>query len=380
MGYNLRETIKDGAMIYCPLCGEKPDYLSDAIGECPACAVKNASPSEQNLRYHESSRRPFGLPFPVPDNADGISCRLCGSECTIAEGQRGFCGIRENRGGKIFHAAGSPLTGIYDWYFDPLPTNCVADWVCPGGTGAGYPTFAYRDGPEYGYKNLAVFMGSCSFNCLFCQNSSYKALSQQRRPAHTADHLPSLVGDDTACICFFGGDPSTQMPFVIRASEKSRERKKGSILRICLETNGCMNIPLLRRAMDLIVDSGGCIKFDLKAYSENLFRKLTGQKRAASFKAFEAACAFIEKRPEPPPVVASTLLVPGYVDHGEVAKIARFIASLDAQIPYSLLGFYPRHMMKDLPRTTRQAASDAQRATLDAGLANVRIGNVHLLW
>lgn len=363
----------------CGVCHADSCAIASEPGVCLRCIrekPREAVPIA--LEVHARCRAASGLPATPPKDPAGVPCNLCVNECRIPAGAAGYCGVRRNVGGKL--AGASSAMGNLSWYHDPLPTNCVADWVCPGGTGAGYPTFAYRDGPEYGYKNLAVFMGSCSFNCLFCQNSSYKALSQQRRPAHTADHLPSLVGDDTACICFFGGDPSTQMPFVIRASEKSRERKKGSILRICLETNGCMNIPLLRRAMDLIVDSGGCIKFDLKAYSENLFRKLTGQKRAASFKAFEAACAFIEKRPEPPPVVASTLLVPGYVDHGEVAKIARFIASLDAQIPYSLLGFYPRHMMKDLPRTTRQAASDAQRAALDAGLANVRIGNVHLLW
>lgn len=367
-------------MIYCPACKKKPDYISDAIGECPECAAQNAAPAEQNVRAHESSRRPFDLPFPAPRNDSGVPCNLCGSECTIAEGERGFCGVRENRGGKIFHPAGSRLTGIYDCYFDPLPTNCVADWVCPGGTGAGYPRFAYRDGPEYGYKNLAVFMGSCSFNCLFCQNSSYKSLAQLRSPSHTPDHLSSLAGKDTACICFFGGDPSTQMPFVIAASEKAREKRKEAILRICLETNGCMNISLLRRAMDLIVLSGGCIKFDLKAGTENLFYKLTGQNKRASFRAFEAAAAYIGVRPDPPPVVASTLLVPGYVDHREVFKIAQFIASLDTHIPYSLLGFYPRHMMKDLPKTTRKAARDAQKAARDAGLTNVRIGNIHLLW
>ncbi|MEE8618654.1 MAG: hypothetical protein V3S84_00830 [Dehalococcoidales bacterium] len=46
----------------------------------------------------------------------------------------------------------------------------MADWVCPAGTGAGYPDFAYRAGVEYGYKNLAVFYHACSFDCLFYQN------------------------------------------------------------------------------------------------------------------------------------------------------------------------------------------------------------------
>jgi len=60
------------------------------------------------------------------------------------------------------------------WYHDPLPTNCVGDWVCAGGTGAGYPEYAYSSGPECGYKNLAVFFNACSFNCLYCQNWHFR--------------------------------------------------------------------------------------------------------------------------------------------------------------------------------------------------------------
>lgn len=42
--------------------------------------------------------------------------------------------------------------GYYSWYNDPLPTNCVVDWICPGGTGCGYPEFVHRPGTEYGKK------------------------------------------------------------------------------------------------------------------------------------------------------------------------------------------------------------------------------------
>lgn len=367
-------------MPICPVCEKTAHHFSDAIGECPECAILNDAPTDANREAHEKSRSPYGLPFPVPRAPSGAECKLCGSACTIAAGERGFCGIRENREGRIVQRTKSPTTGVYEWYFDPLPTNCVADWVCPGGTGAGYPRYSHCEGPEYGFKNLAVFLGSCSFNCLFCQNSSYKSLSQTLRSSHPTGHLSTLVAKDTACICFFGGDPSTQMPFVIRASEEAREKRSGDILRVCLETNGCMNLSLLRRLMVHIVSSGGCIKFDLKAYSDNLFRKLTGQKKNASFRAFEEAAGFINHRPDPPPVVASTLLVPGYVGHRQVSHIARFIASLDSNIPYSLLAFYPRHMMRDIPKTKREAALNAQKAAHDAGLVNVRVGNVHLLW
>jgi pyruvate formate lyase activating enzyme len=78
-------------------------------------------------------------------------------------------------------------------------------------------------------------------------------------------------------------------------------------------------------------------------------------------------------------VVASTLLVPGYIDAREVKQLASFIASLNPNIPYSLLGFHPHFYMHDLPRTSVRHAEEAGRAAREAGLVNVHIGNRHLL-
>jgi len=77
--------------------------------------------------------------------------------------------------------------------------------------------------------------------------------------------------------------------------------------------------------------------------------------------------------------VASTLLIPGYVDAREVAAIAAFIARLDPAIPYALLGFHPDFLMNDLPCTSRAQAERCREAALAAGLKRVRIGNTHIL-
>ena len=91
------------------------------------------------------------------------------------------------------------------------------------------------------------------------------------------------------------------------------------------------------------------------------------------------AAARIDERPDVPLVVASTLLVPGYVDASEVGRIARFIADIDPAIPYSLLAFAPQFMMPDLPRTSFRHARAAASAAREAGLERVRIANRHLL-
>ena len=78
-------------------------------------------------------------------------------------------------------------------------------------------------------------------------------------------------------------------------------------------------------------------------------------------------------------LIASTLLIPGYVDIYEVQQLAEFIAGLSPLIPYSLLAFHPQFYMDDLPTTSRSHAQKAKQVAEKAGLKNVRIGNIHLL-
>ncbi len=129
----------------------------------------------------------------------------------------------------------------------------------------------------------------------------------------------------------------------------------------------------------LALESGGCIKFDLKAWDDNLHVTLTGVTNARTLENFARVGKDINARPVPPLLIASTLLVPGYIDEDEIRGIARFIASINRDIPYSLLGFHPHFYMSDLPRTSRVLAQRCLAVAEEEGLSNVRIGNVGLL-
>lgn len=363
----------------CTVCGTRKQNIAAVLAVCADCLRDRPDQVAHIDRARKRVRTQLGLPEQPPRDPQGPVCRLCVNECRPAPGQLGYCGLRINREGKLVHLAGTARQGVVSWYYDPLPTNCVADWVCAGGTGAGYPQFAYRDGPERGWQNLAVFLGACSYDCLFCQNRSFQEMAARRAPRASARELAAAVRPDTACICFFGGDPTPQLPYTIAVSEMVRAAHPERILRICWETNGTMHPKLLGRIVRTAVETGGCVKFDLKAWNKHLHLALTGVSNSRTLANLERAAAYIPCRPDPPPVVASTLLVPGYVDHREVATLARFIARLDPDLPYTLLAFYPRHLLRDLPTTSRQQAEDCRQAALDAGLTRVRLGNVHLL-
>jgi pyruvate formate lyase activating enzyme len=213
--------------------------------------------------------------------------------------------------------------------------------------------------------------------CLFCQNWHYRLGPSEG--GVTPHQLASAVDEKTACICYFGGDPSSQAVHAIRASEISLEQSQGRILRICIETNGRWDPRLLSRAARLSFQSGGCIKFDLKAWTPEVHYALTGFGPDLTRKNFASLMPMYRNRPEPPFLIGCTLLVPGYVDEQEVGSIARWLASLDATIPYNLLVFHPQFLTEDLPVTSRRQTTACLEAAKDAGLERVHVGNLHLL-
>lgn len=351
--------------------------VSKTLKLCRSCIVAGGGRAEAIVaEAHALTRRRFNLPEKPPRSSPGRQCALCQNACAMAPGEVGYCGLRSNSDGKI--VGGGPADGKLSYYYDPLPTNCVASWVCPAETGCGYPQYVFKRGPELGFNNLAVFYHACSFNCLFCQNWHFRHLTFKKEVL-TARELAMAVRPDTACICYFGGDPTPQIVHSIKSAQIALRENSGRILRVCWETNGSMDRSLLEAALKISLHSGGCIKFDIKAWNAKLHRALCGVGNARTLENFRFAAGLRKTRPEVPLVLASTLLVPGYIDEDEVGDIARFIVSIGRDIPYSLLAFHPQFFMDDLPVTSRHQAFRCKERAEREGLQNVRIGNIGLL-
>lgn len=334
----------------CEACGH--EHVARHLGVCLSCVRERpevALPIAQ--RAHGEYRARVGLPPAPPER--GVPCGVCHNECRIPPGETGYCGVHANHDGKLVSLSGLPDEAVVSWYYDTLPTNCVAGWACPN-----------REG-----KNLAVFYGACNRDCLFCQNAGYHDMTRLLRPVRGAEELASAVDEGTRCVCFFGGDPTPQVAHAIRASTLIGR----SDVRVCWETNGSMASRYLREVGRVSRESGGIVKFDLKAWDPALYEALCGVPPKGVYENLEELYGMGVN------LAASTLLVPGYVDAVEVESIAGFLASLDPGIPYSLLAFHPQHLMSDLQPTTRGHARRCLAVAREAGLENVRVGNRHLL-
>ena len=345
----------------CRLCGKRSSTISSFLNLCGKCIKE---------KFFEIKDYIFSIHPALKRKVTPISekhCNLCINQCNLEENSKSICGLRRIGGD-------NPNTeeAFLDYYYDPIPTNCVAEKFC-GASGCGYPEFSYTPSVEKGYKNLAVFFYGCSFNCLFCQNYIWRKIPERKV---TVEELIQAIDEKTSCVCFFGGDPSVQIDFTINFSYKVLKNKK-RILRICWETNGSFSSQFCEDILKILNLTGGTIKFDLKFFNENLNLALCGQTNKLTLKNFSFFAKNFSLR-KPPLLCASTLVIPGYVDEEEILNISRFISRFSKEIPYILLGFWPQFYFKDLPPTSKDLMYRLYKIAKKF-LKNVEIGNIHLL-
>lgn len=337
----------------CGICRRKGKGISSILGICLSCIRTTPEKVLPKTReVHKKIRKDHGLPPEPPHDSRGIQCSICANECKIGKGEKGYCGLRRNENGKLIQ----PRDGLLHTYYDPLPTNCCASWFCPGNKEIG--------------NNLAVFPFGCTFNCMFCQNYEHKFID---RAEHVNTNELVRRAEKAACICYFGGTPEPQLPFLLRATKKILENKQ---VRICWEWNGTGNPKYVRKAAEYSHVTDGVIKFDLKAYDRNLNIALAGRPNDRTLQNFRMIAENFQKKNL---LTATTLLVPDYIDTEEIEKLARFISDLNPDVPYSLLVFHPDYKMMDIPVTSRKMATECYK-TAKKYLNRVNIGNKHLLW
>lgn len=343
----------------CKLCGEEKE-ITEILGVCMDC-LRNI-PTE-TFPYmdlaHKRAREKFNLPEKPPRSQGGIQCKVCSNKCILADGEVGYCGIKKNSGGRLIPDTEYALAQLY---INPLPTNCCASWFCQGNKEQG--------------KNIAVFFYGCNLDCLFCQNPVHKEIDNA--PKITLDDFVSQVvnNKEIRCICFFGGSPEPQLPFAINASEEIM--KERTDIRICWESNGNGDEDLMLKAAKISLESGGTMKMDIKAFNPNLSKALCGIYDEQTYTNFKLIADKLFGEREDPVLTATTPLIAGYIDAIEVERIAKFIAGINPDIPYSLLAYKPGLFMEDIPATSKELADECCQVAKKY-LNRVHIDACHLI-
>jgi pyruvate formate lyase activating enzyme len=260
----------------CKFCGRESPFISNTLQVCRNCILTTEWGVMKSYLLHIHSQVRMmanlpGIPPYSPKDKQKLNCNLCINECSLGENDISYCGLRnmeKSRTNELPFPTNSK--GYLHGYLDANPTNCCNAWFCPAGSEDGFPDYTNQKGPELGTYSYSAFFYGCTFNCLFCQNSSHKYFSKENLVVVESLAEKIFKNEKITCICYFGGTPEPQLPFTIYLSElilkkidenNDDHRRK---FRVCWEWNGSGNKDLIEKCMKIAIKTGGNIKFDLK--------------------------------------------------------------------------------------------------------------------
>jgi pyruvate formate lyase activating enzyme len=275
-----------------------------------------------------------------------VRCDLCPRFCTLQDGQRGFCFVRQAQGDDIVLTTYGRASGFC---VDPIEKKPLAHF---------YP----------GSSVLSFGTAGCNLGCRFCQNWEISKAKEMDRLTDTA--TPQSVADTArrlGCksLAFTYNDPVIFAEYAIDCAHAAHETG----LRAVAVTAGYIS----ERAREAFFAPMDAANVDLKAFTERFYQKLC----FASLQPVLETLLYL-KRETQVWFEVTTLLIPDQNDSpGEVAQLCEWMAqNLGPDVPLHFTAFHPDFKLQDVPATPASTLARARAQALAAGLRYVYTGNV----
>jgi pyruvate formate lyase activating enzyme len=276
-----------------------------------------------------------------------IRCDLCPRECTLRDGQQGFCFVRERRGDELVMTSYGRASGFC---VDPIEKKPLNHF---------YP----------GTSVLSFGTAGCNLGCKFCQNWDISKARQNDKLTDRAgpeDIAAAAVEAGARSVAFTYNDPVIFAEYAIDTAIACHERRVNSVA----VTAGYIK-PEARRDFYRHIDAANV---DLKAFSERFYRKLCFAELGPVLDTLQWIARETEVWLE-----VTTLLIPGENDsETEVDRMCAWMARhLGPEVPLHLTAFHPDFKMTDVDRTPSATLQRARTQALGHGLKHVYTGNTH---
>jgi Pyruvate-formate lyase-activating enzyme len=276
-----------------------------------------------------------------------VLCKACNQRCILGVGEYGKCGIRKNENGDLYLTAYG-LAAAFNT--DPIEKK---------------PLFHFFPGTEI----LSVGTVGCNFSCKFCQNFEISQYPQE----HNYEVFGTTLMPETIVniaktrkipsIAFTYNEPVVVFEY---AYDTFKLAKQNGIKTVFVSSGY-----ETKEAIDTIKPYLDAANIDLKAFTDRFYREICGARLKPVLDAIEYTYKqgiWIE---------ITTLIIPGENDSKEELRdIARFIASIDKNIPWHVSRFYPMYKMLDRPPTPIEKLKEAYEIGKEEGLNYVYVGNV----
>jgi pyruvate formate lyase activating enzyme len=215
----------------------------------------------------------------------------------------------------------------------------------------------------------SIATAGCNLHCLFCQNWEIAQWPREHagalpgRRTTPADVVEAASRARCASIAYTYTEPTIFFELALATSRLAVEAG----LKNVFVTNGYMT----REALGLAAPVLHGANVDLKSFSDRYYRKVCG---ATLPPVLDTICGMRELGIW---VEVTTLVIPARNDSdAELTALARWLASVDPDMPWHVSAFHPTYKMLDAPPTAAATLHRAAGIGRDAGLRYVYTGNV----
>lgn len=280
---------------------------------------------------------------------DKIRCGLCPHNCLIAQGHRGWCGVRENVGGTLEALTYGLVSSLAA---DPIEKK---------------PVFHYHPGSRV----LSLGSVGCSMRCGHCQNWQISRSTPEDGSVRLGVMTPEAVvelaeGERCPGIAFTYNEPVITAEFVRDASNAAHEHGLFTVM----VTNGYIT----EAGLDFLGEAIDVWRVDVKGFTDEAVRRLCHVRHGSIVR----ERAVRAKKTWGMHVEVVTNVVPTVNDSDEeLSGIAEWIAcDLGQDTPWHVTRFMPYLEFSDLEPTPIATLRRAREIGRKAGLHYVYLGNV----
>ena len=275
-----------------------------------------------------------------------VQCDLCPRFCKLHPGQRGLCFVRANQQDAIVLTTYGRSSG---YCVDPIEKKPLNHFL------PGTPVLSFGT-------------AGCNLACKFCQNWD---ISKSREIDTLADQASpetiARVAAELGCrsVAYTYNDPVIFHEYAIDVAQACHER---GIKSVAVSAGYITAEP--RREFFRYMDAAN---IDLKAFTEDFYRKLTGGHLQPVLETLEYL-----KQETSVWFELTTLLIPGYNDSAqEIEAMTAWVAEhLGPDVPMHFTAFHPDWKMRDVPATPAATVMRAREIARANGLRYVYTGNV----
>ncbi len=312
--------------------------LDSALAQDAAGGTALSGPVLKGLARHEAM-------FWEKLDEKKVKCVLCPRECEIADVERGYCGVRENRGGEYQTLVYGALCSAN---VDPIEKK---------------PLFHYLPGT----KAFSIATAGCNIECKFCQNwqiSQFRP-EQVKSTLVSSDRLVAACKSrDCPTIAYTYSEPVIFYEYMHDTARLARERGVGSVM----ISNGYIQEKPLRQLCEHLTG----VKIDFKAFSDKFYVDTCAGELEPVLKTLRTLKdigIWFE---------LVMLVIPTLNDSpDEIKRMGEWIVEhLGPNVPIHFTRFHPTYRMKNLPRTPVATLERCRQIAIDAGVHYVYAGNV----